>query len=265
MKLILALLFFCSGALAQEAKTLSVAFGKGRPPYSFSERGNARGIEVDLAMEILKRLGYKVRAQVMSPYRIEAEAKHGNTFDVVVGVPQVGDGAGHYYSKPFVAYENYLIALRSRKLAAKKISDLSGVRVGAWHNAWKDLGKDFSRVFSPKANGRLPDNYREFVRQEEQVKALWRGDIDALVMDRYIFGWFRMTMAGQVNTGVDVDVFDLFPLVNHSYVAFRDAKVRAAFDKELERLRQSGEYDNIVRIYVGERLAAMLKSGPKPH
>ncbi|WP_374028297.1 substrate-binding periplasmic protein [Bdellovibrio bacteriovorus] len=265
MKLILALLFFCSFAGAEESKSLAVAFGKGRPPYSFSERGNSRGIEVDLALEILKRLGYKVRSQVMSPYRIEAEAKHGNTFDVVVGVPRGGDGAGHFYSKPFVAYENYLIALRSRKIGAKKISDLSGLRVGAWHNAWKDLGKDFNRVFSPKANGRLPDNYREFVRQEDQVRALWAGDVDALVMDRYIFGWFRMALASQVNTAVDVDVFDLFPVVNHSYVAFRDAKLRLAFDKELERLRQSGEYDSIVRIYVGERLAAMFKSGPKSH
>lgn len=245
---------------ADGGKVLSVAFGKGRPPYAFTERDKLRGIEVDLTQEILFRMGYKVQGKAMSPFRIEAEAKHGQMFDVVVGVPRSQDSQGNYYSNPFAIYHNYAISLRSKKLSLKNIGDLTSFKVGAWLNAWKDLGRDFVRDFGPRINGKLPGNYLEYSRQEIQFRALWEREVDVLVMDHYIFGWFMMTMVDVVNTGDEVEVFDIFPNKNESFVVFRDADVRDKFNRELQRLRDSGDYDRIVRIYVGEKIAAVLKN-----
>lgn len=245
-------------SLAQDFK---VAFGVGRPPYSYSDQGTARGIETDIVKAILRRMGVALEEKSMSVCRIEAESKHGNTFDAVVGVPPGKDVHGRYYSKSIAVFENSLITLRSRKFNLKKISDLDGLSVGVWHNARYELGKEFRKVFAPKANGRMPESYREYSRQEEQVKSLWNGEVDAIVVDRLIFEWLRVSLPGQVNAGAEVDVFDLFPVQNHSHVVFKEQRIRDIFDKELRRLYRSGEYEQIVRTYLKDRFAAMFKSG----
>lgn len=249
---------------AGSEKTLAVAFGKARPPYAFSEKGQIRGIEVELAREALSRMGYQVKPQSISSYRIEAEAKHGNNFDVVVGVPLASDGA-RYYSKPFVSYENVVLAFKSKKISVKAVKDLKNLRVGVWANARHDLGKDFARHFPPLSSGKPPANYIEFAKQDEQFKALWSDKIDVLIMDRSIFGWFRGTMATQVDVLREVEVFPIFEEPNLSCVAFLDQKMRNAFDHEIEKMRESGEYERIVRGYVGEKIAAMFKTNGKTH
>lgn len=260
----IAVLCVGSSVWAKSEKTLAVAFGKARPPYAFLENEQLRGIEVDLAREVLSRMGYQMKPQSISPYRIEAEAKHGNSFDVVVGVPLGSDGS-RYYSQAFVIYNNVAMSFKARKLSVKSVKDLQGLRVGAWVNAWKDLGKDFSRHFSPRASGILPNMYVEFAKQDEQYKAFWNEKIDVLIMDRSIFAWFRKTMVPQVGVLEDIEVFPIFEEPNKSYVVFRDQKMRNDFDRELQKMRDSGVYERIVNNYVGEKLAAMFKTNGKTH
>ncbi|WII70833.1 transporter substrate-binding domain-containing protein [Bdellovibrio sp. 22V] len=242
-----------------EAKNLKIAFGNGRPPYVFQEQGKWKGIEVEVVGEIFRRLGQKYTFDNMSPLRLEAEAKHGNSYDVVVGVPLASDGAV-FYSEPYVYFQNYAIALKKKKVAVKNIKDLQRYRIGTWVNAWKDLGPAFRSTYSPKANGDFSTGYKEFVKQEEQSEAFWSEKIDVIIIDRYVFGWFRMVQAAKVDTAKDIEVFRLFSEKMASHVAFHDEKLRDSFNRELAKLHESGEYERIVRSYVGESLAALLTS-----
>ncbi|UXR63718.1 transporter substrate-binding domain-containing protein [Bdellovibrio bacteriovorus] len=261
---IVALLCCGSSVWAESGKMVSVAFTRGRPPYVFTEKGQLRGIEIDLTREVLTRLGYKLKAEALSPYRIEAEAKHGKNFDVVIGAPFSSDGA-RFYSKPLVKFENVAVVLKSKKIQLKSVKDMNGLRVGAWVNAGDSLGRDFHRQYSPRISGEPVRNYKEFSKQDEQFRAFWEDKIDVLIMDRYIFGWFRMTQASDADVLRDVETFSIFPDPKSTSVAFGDQKMRSAFELELGKMRESGEYDRIVQSYVGEKLAAMFKTTEKTH
>lgn len=237
-----------------EAKNIKVAIGLDRPPYIYQEDGKWKGIEVELIGEIFRRLGYKIHMDNMSTLRLDAESRHGNSYDVVVGVPLGSEGAV-FYSEPYVSFENYAFALKKKSLHIKSAKDLSSVRVGAWINAWRDLGPSFKSAFGPHANGSFGHNYKEFIKSEDQSLAFWQDKVDAIVMDRNIFAWYRMTLASRVDTAKDVEVFRIFPAKHSAFVAFKKKDLREAFDGELEKLRSSGEYDRIVRSYVGESLA----------
>lgn len=261
---IVALLCCSSFVWADNGKTMSVAFSRGRPPYVFTEKGQLRGIEIDLTREALSRLGYKLKAEALSPYRIEAEAKHGKSFDIVVGAPFESDGA-RFHSKALVKFENVAVVLKSKKITIKSVKDLTSWRVGAWVNAGTSLGREFQRQYSPRVSGKPVPNYKEFAKQDEQFRAFWEDKIDVLIIDRYIFGWFRMNQGTQVDVLRDVEAFSIFPDPKSTSVAFSDQKMRSAFEQELEKMRESGEYDRIVQSYVGEKLAAMFKTTGKTH
>lgn len=237
-----------------EAKDLKVAFGLGRPPYVYWENGKWKGIEVEVVGEVLRRMGYQLKADNMSALRLEAEARHGNSYDVVVGVAQGPEGSA-FYSESYISFENYVVALKKKNLRFKEVKDLSSLKVGTWLNAWRDLGPVFKTTFGPKANGSFLSNYKEYAKQEDQCAAFWQEKVDIIVIDKNVFGWFRMTLASKMDTSKDIEVFRLFPTEMPSYVAFRKKELREIFNAELTKLKDSGEYNRIVRSYAGENLA----------
>lgn len=241
-----------------EAKNIKVALGMGRPPYIYSEQGQLKGIEVEVIGEVFRRLGYKATFDTLSPLRLEAEARHGNSYDAVVGVAR-GNERFIFYSEPYLHFENYVVALKKKNYKIKSVRELAPLKVGTWVNAWNGLGKSFKVQFGPQLNGGYSPNYFEFLNQEDQCLALFKEKVDAIVIDKYVFAWLRMTLAEKEDTEQEVDVFRLFNGESPSYVAFRDKSLHHRFNEELAKFRQSGEYDRVLRNYVGGNLASYFK------
>lgn len=241
------------------AKTLKVAFGKGKPPYIYEEAGQVKGIEADVVQEILDRLNLKMTAVSLSFIRLEAEAYHGNEFDVFVGVRN-RDG-GKHYSRSFIPFEACAVTLKSRKIKLRKIEDLAGRKISVWRGAWKDLGADFQRIYGPRASGSMSDDYQEYAFPRTRFMSLWNGETDVLVMDRHLFEWHRLTSAGDEMVRQDYEQHCIFQADLSNAVAFKDKTLRQRFDKELQEMKSSGELDRIIRSYVGERLARMAGHG----
>lgn len=253
-----------AGAWAKESKALRLASGSSRPPYVFSDRSGLRGIEVEVVTAVLGRMKRKGEWKTLSPFRLEAEVKHGNSFDLIVGVPKFSKGGG-YYSLPISSYDNYAFSFASKKLPLRTVRDLVGYRLGVWMNAWRDLGGDFERIFGPKVSGHKPATCQEFVRQEDQFRAFWDGDLDVIVMDRYIFSWLMVTQSERLNLTQEAVIHDIFQRENMGYVHFKDSAMRDHFNRELLELKRNGDYDRIVQNYTGGRLAAMFKKMDTAH
>lgn len=232
-------------SVQMDAKTLKVAFGKGKPPYVYEFNGELRGLKVDLIREVVLRMGKTFDATGMSYMRLEAEARHGESYDMVVGVRN-RDGA-RFYSKALVDHEVSAYSLKSRRLILRKVQDLSNLRVATWRNSWKDLGPEFSQIFKPRFSGKMPENYVEFVSTKDRFASLWKSGVDVLIMDRHIFDWYRMVNMPKLDMRQDVQVHNIFSAELATFVSFRDARLMAAFNRELQRLRESGEYAKIVR------------------
>lgn len=241
------------------AQTLKVAFGKGKPPYIFEEAGQVKGIEADVVREIMTRLNLKMKPVSLSFIRLEAEANHGNEFDVFVGVRN-RDG-GKYYSRSFISFKACAVTLKSRKIKLRKIADLAGRRVSVWRGAWKDLGADFQRVCGPRTSGSMSEDYQEYAFPRTRFMSLWNGETDVLIMDRHIFDWHRLNSSGDEVVRQDYEQQCIFHADLSNAVAFKGKGLRQRFDRELQEMKNSGELDRIIRSYVGERLAWMAGNG----
>ena len=125
-------------------------------------------------------------------------------------------------------------------------------------NAWMELGEAFKSVFKPNMNRKFSSNYKQYQSQEDQFRALWNGDIDVAVMDRYLFSWFYVSQNQDVPVDQEFVVHDLFQREKYSYVAFRDQKARDAFNQEMRKMRKSGEFQAVLQQYVGTSVAAIF-------
>ncbi|MEN0057944.1 MAG: transporter substrate-binding domain-containing protein [Bdellovibrio sp.] len=239
------ILLLSVAVLRTEAQTLKVAFGLEKPPYIYKQNGQWKGIEVDIISETLRRMGYSFTFESMSSLRLEAEARHGNSYDLVVGVPSGNEGAV-FYSEPYIKYDSSVVTLRKSNLKIKGVKDLGSLRVGAWLSAWKDLGTSFESLFAPTMSGRFNKNYREYLHFHELCLAFWQEKIEALVVDRQIFDWFRILLAEREDTSRDVDFFAIFHDSRSAHVAFRNENLRESFNAELNKMRTSGEYAHLL-------------------
>jgi len=86
--------------------------------------------------------------------------------------------------------------------------------------------------------------------QLEQNIAFWSGETEAMVIDRYIFDYYRKMLSNNLDTSQKVDFHNLIPDEIPQYVAFKDKKLRDQFNKALAKLRDDGIYQKVVDRYI---------------
>ncbi|MFA0813415.1 hypothetical protein [Microbulbifer epialgicus] len=85
----------------------------------------------------------------------------------------VYEGEGEfYYSNDYIGYVNYAISRKIDNIDINNVADLVGHHVIAWKGAYRDLGPDYHRLFSPGAPG--SKDYIEMQDSKEQVQGFWK-------------------------------------------------------------------------------------------
>ncbi|MEK9662568.1 MAG: amino acid ABC transporter [Alphaproteobacteria bacterium] len=219
------------------ADRLRVAISPDIPPYVINQATD--GLEVALVGQALA--DYELRFVQMPYAELEIAVQQGRA-DVSIGVQQMF--AGVFYSGPFITFVNDAISKRAAGLTIDRPRDLTRYRVLTWENAWYDLGGEFGRLYAPGSPYRV--KYAEFADQREQVRRFWAVPDNVAVIDRAIFFWFSRQMG---HSAGEVRVHDLFAPVTDFRVAFRDATVRDAFRRGLDRLCDSGNYRALLDRY----------------
>ena len=141
-------------------------------------------------------------------------------------------------------FANYAISRKNDHLKIDAIADLKNHRVLAWQNAYRDLGGEFERLFSPQSPARK--RYTEIADQEAQVRMFWQGKGDVIVIDRSIFSYFSKAMG---HTMKEVSLHPLFPRITNFKVSFKDPAVGQRFNQGLLRLCTEGEYARLLTRY----------------
>lgn len=228
---------------AKHHKTgLNLAFGLGKEPFTL-DHPKIRGIEYDLMYRALRNQGMEIYSAVnlSTPLLHQALASNSN-IDAKVAVNPKDDG--YFYSRPFINFDNVVIsrAKDNRKITAA--SDLAGLTTLAFTDAYKYLGDDYYALFNPQTR---PKDYREYKFQQQQVASFLRGEGDVLVIDKNIFEWqVNHTPSHEVN---DFTYHTPFSQKNATMVGFRDKYIRDRFNQGLLNIRNSGEYDYIIKQY----------------
>ncbi|GAB2861099.1 hypothetical protein GCM10027277_32190 [Pseudoduganella ginsengisoli] len=235
----------CQAAVAAD---LTVGFNTDRPPYVYLDAaGNVAGIEVDMARALLARLGYGMKSEVMSKSRMLPALKGGQA-DIVMSVHGT-DEPGVYYSDGVVEYVNIAVSRKADRIRLATDTDLDQYRFIIWQNGWADLGPAFAARYRPDAQGRFRDNYFQSSTQDAQARVFWARRVDVIVVDRYVFNWYRRQLAATMKTDDEVEYHDIFPNTTVFAAAFADRDVRDRFNAALKAMRADGGYQDIVNRY----------------
>lgn len=217
------------------------------PPWVIQETKS--GIELEIFRKALAPYDYEIDP-VFVPFARAFYLFESNKLDAVVNV-KPGAVKNGYYSDPVVRFQNVAISLKTKNLPKEiTISDLKKYRVVAFQNASKLLGSEFSEM--TKNN----DHYQEVAKQRSQINLLFLRNIDFIVMDKSIFGYYWNELYSEASrTGINlpaylrsVEFHTVFPPSDYRF-AFRNETVRDKFNLGLKQLIDSGEYEKIIEKY----------------
>ncbi len=220
------------------SKGLTVAVGMAIPPYNIPEMDS--GIEMDIVREALGGKGYVIQAKYVPFGRVKRELMDGEVDAALTINPDSGIEA--FYSDEHLICQNVVVTLQKNHFRIRSVDDLKERSVLAFQDARLYLGKAFASMASHN------DRYKEIAKQELQINLLYTDRVDAIVLDKNIFSYYR-NRNDMVDVSQPVDVWQIFPPTPFR-VAFMNRQVRDDFNEGLKRLRESGRYDEIVRKYI---------------
>ena len=217
------------------SQIVNVAFGIGKPPYILTNEKD--GIEIRLMKKILTNMSYEMNMSFLAFHYLQKSPLK-RKVDIAVGVAPKDDGL--FYSDGFTEYKNVAIIKKSKNKVLNSYTDFNKLRIGAWKNASKNLGKKFSESVND-------DTYRyyEYPDQKDQFIAFTKGSIDIMIVDMEIFNWYKKKY--DILTK-DVSVYHLFKS-KFTHVSFKNKQLRGMFNIHLKKLKASGEFDRVVKTF----------------
>jgi polar amino acid transport system substrate-binding protein len=232
---LLSFILGCSQIFA--AKPLKVLAGMSLAPYVIPE--NHSGIEVEIIRAALGQQALGVEFQYVSATRLRLgietrKADGAMTVNEEAKLPCT-------YSQSHITYQNVAITLQKNNLKIQSTEDLRQGLVLAWQDA-----KVYSGEAYLKAVNQNP-NYAEIAIQESQVKMLFAGRADVIIIDRNIFAYYFKKHQAQWKH-LQVTVHPIFPPM-HYKTCWLDPKIAQSFDKGLESIKKKGLYQKILDRY----------------
>jgi len=238
----------------KEKYGLRGAFGFGRPPYMY-DRSSSKGMEEALVRRAFKNVGLTLEEVRQMPVeRGQVVLLDNDEIDFSVGVLE-DENDGLYYSDDFLAYENVAITRKSDGIKLDDIHDLKQYKVVAWSKAYTMLGEKFKKDFNPKDR---PLSYKEVFDQSQQHKEFFTHKADVILVDKNIFKWYVNQYKEKFNAEQPYEIHSLFSGPTWVKVSFRDQSLRDRFNGGLKMIKSSGEYEEIVRVFLSVNIQKQL-------
>lgn len=250
---VLIILFFFFSVVDATAQEVRVGIGFALPPYVIQE--NDVGMEVEIIREALGVSGHKATFVYLPNLRLPVAYDSHEVDCVVANVSyELGSESRRqtYPSKPTIAYQNFAITLEESQLEIKSIDDLRALKVLAFNNATKYLGKEFALMAESNPK------YTELADQSLQVMMLTSGRVQAVVSDKRIFLWWRhrlksRSVSNNILLSQSLTFHPVFPPAWRQ-VTFANKGLRDDFNRGLEVVQGNGVFDAIVRKYIGSEM-----------
>ena len=238
----------CAACLAASASAREVRmiFGLALPPYVIE--GSASGYELDIVRAALAVKGDTLKP-VFASFLLVPKLLGAHQADAAQrGAPELVEGKGFYYAdQPTVVYHDAAITLKKSGLHLDSIADLKGKKIVAYQGAHQFLGSSFGATVKDNPN------YQESSDEKRKLKMLYAGGTQVYVGDVNVFQHYRGQVKGDVDITQPTVIHDVFPPSGdptHNAV-FVDPQLRDDFNTGLKQITASGEYQRIIRNYLG--------------
>lgn len=222
------------------AAEVQIVFGDSLAPFSDPKTG--RGVEIDIIREALKAAGHTLKPRFVPQARVPLTLSQGQVDGAATLTPDSGVPAA--YSDVYIHYRDIVVTPQDRLTAPHDVAQLAGLRVVGFQNAAQYLGPAFAAM--AKSNPR----YVEQANQLSQVRMLFAGHADAIVIEHRIFAYQQARLVQSEFRERPFAVSTSEPFADIPYqVAFRDAAMRDDFNAGLQRIRKSGVLATIEANY----------------
>jgi polar amino acid transport system substrate-binding protein len=200
------------------------------------------GYEVPIAVEILRRLGYRAEIDYMPWARAVSDAKLTSRCEMLLGGEKSPDRAAMLvYSDQIAQDEIDFFALRSRSIHYKNLADLAPYRIGMTR------GGVFSDAFL-----RAHLNLQTVVNIDENIRMLLAGRTDLLI-DKKELTLYHLHTNFPDFADLVVPIQPALK-INHFYAAFSKrcpdlSRLVDAFNRTLLNMRQEGAVADFIKQY----------------
>ncbi len=227
-------------ALSAQAAEVRLAFGQSLAPYADEQTG--QGIEIDILRAALQAAGHSLVVGFLPQSRVPLALADRSFDGAATLTPDSGVQAA--YSAVYIHYHDVVVSTKGRLPAPVTLASLTGLRVVGFQNAARYLGPDFASF--ARGNPR----YTEQASQLAQVRMLFGGQADALVIEERIFAWqlAQLRQSRFSEQPVPVDSVALFAPIPYR-VAFRDPALRDSFNAGLAKISAQGLLARIEAAY----------------
>lgn len=222
-------------------KELNIIFDKKREPFIFSN-SYLKGIEFDLIKEVFKDYKTKINYSSSNYENIYNAFKNNDSFDMLSSIKERNDEL--YYSNDFITLSNVFITRVKDNITINSVKDLKDKKIVAFPNAHMFSSKEFYSMFKPETR---EDNYTE-EEDHKAIKLFLDKKVDIILMDNNIFKWHLKYMS---NTQLSKYKFNYLKGSNNTLkLAFKNENLRNIFNKNLEKIKESGTYQKIINSYI---------------
>ena len=224
------------------SEQLDVVVGWDKPPYVMS--ADHSGFELELTRAILKELGHEL-SPIYVPFGRTARLLKDNAVDIALTLNRAHKVSADILSDPYVVYQNVAVTREDRNIAVKGLASLRGKSIIAFQTAQTVLGKEYGNSLASQPN------YIEMARQDRQVNMLMLGSVDAVIMDRNIFSYFKAQNDAYADDAVTIH--ELFP-VSAYCAGIPNPKLRVQFNATLKKFIEDGRYQALLTQFGLENL-----------
>lgn len=230
--------------LAEEKKTLVVATNPEFPPFEYVEGDDIVGLDMDIAAEIAKDLGWELQIESMEFASI-VSAVHSGKADVAI--------TGMTINEERKLSVNFSEPYYNAKQAC--IVNVNGTVVDAETLKGKQIGVQLGTTGDSAAEGYTAvDNVQRFNKALDAVLELAGNKIDAVIIDLPV----AQSLLASLNDP-NLKILDNIDFADEFFgiaVNKSDAELLASINKTLERINTDGTMDAILAKYFGKEEAA---------
>lgn len=239
-RLCLCLILACSiginlAAEPLESKGVSFAASSTIAPYFYPEQPG--GIQYELLKYALDTGGMHISHVELAPNKRALRLTLARKTDCLVNAPE--GITGLYYTRSLNEYQNSVFTLASSELAISSIEDLNNMSLLGFQNATRYLGKEFSDM------AKQHKGYLEVANQQSQIIMLFTNRVQAVVLEREIFAYYRRLLRHKVDTSQPVTEQQLFSPAPRR-LACRNPELAKRIDKAIATFRLSPQYHEIL-------------------
>lgn len=252
MKLFLYLTtIFCILLTTINAKDLHIVTSE-YPPYEYLEKGQAIGINVDIATEALKRIGYTAKIEFIPWQRALFYTKYGKA-DAILDASYKDDRAKYLnYPKEEVYLENwYCFKPKNSKITLNKnLSNIPSIRIGIMRNYF--YGGEIQKAIDKKLFKKIV----QLNNEETIFKKLFDKKYDIFIGNKtttYLVG-NKLGLTQNIEIVKTTETNENYLLsVDKTYLAFSKKAVPKElvkkFSEAIAQMKKDGTVDKILKKY----------------